>query len=188
VTACLRGTSAHQVSELAQVYAYGTRNHHNTAAKHIILRKASMYVVLRAKVDLAGNEQPRNMPCFQSCVQYMYAPLESSCRIWHLRSTLVVVVLTPHTLQQMASVYSANECIQGAVCTGACDTDWATEAELVTRSRRGNGLISRALVQRINHRILLAPPLAILPMEHQFANDPTGYANAQEPSRVLAKA
>jgi hypothetical protein len=34
----------------------------------------------------------------------------------------------------------------------------------------------------------LAPPLAILPMEHQFANDPTGYANAQEPSRVLAKA
>jgi hypothetical protein len=65
----------------------------------------------------------------------------------------VVAVLTPHTVLQMVSVYSANECIQGAVGTGACDTDWATEADVVTRSRRGNDLKSRALVQRINHRI-----------------------------------
>jgi hypothetical protein len=64
-----------------------------------------MYVVLRAKIDLTGNEQPRNMLCFHSCVHVMHdAPLESSCRTSYLRSTLVVAVLAPHTLQQMASV------------------------------------------------------------------------------------
>jgi hypothetical protein len=41
--------------------------------------------------------------------------------------------------------------------TGACDIDWATEADVVTRPRRGNASKSRALVQRINHRIPWAP-------------------------------